>query len=195
MYHESSWEPLPARSVAELTLRFVLTVIVLPLHWAMLLAGFAFFLAIAFVGDLFALIPGFEKGFEKTIDALGDRLQVWPRWFVSWPELRHEGDTAFYGRRADKEVADWTRKATAPHGKNKPVPPSTCEIPVRKYRAVGAGYVLRTAEAQGWALRHDEYSDLPHEIRLRRVPEPQTTDAGSTAASSGDPGQAPSVTA
>ncbi|MFD3484011.1 hypothetical protein [Streptomyces sp. NPDC058665] len=114
--------------------------------------------------------PGAEKGFLKGLGRLGDRVTLWPRWFVSWPELRHESDADFYRARADEAVAKHTTAATTPL-KNGGVPPWTCVIPVRKYRAVGAGYVLRTAEARGWALRHDEWSDLPDELRLRRVPE------------------------
>ncbi|MGW6511550.1 hypothetical protein ACWGCP_29190 [Streptomyces niveus] len=49
-------------------------------------------------------------------------------------------------------------------------------IPIGKYRAVGAGYALRAAEAQGWALRHDGWSDLPNELKLRRVPEEPAPD-------------------
>ncbi|WP_328402174.1 hypothetical protein OHS70_29100 [Streptomyces sp. NBC_00390] len=168
-YHASSWEPLPVRSVARLWLLFLLTVVLLPLHWVLVLGGTLLLLAFGLVGEVLSIIPGFEKGFLKAVDKVGDRVQLWPRWFVSWPELRHEGDADFYARRADKAVADLTTRATAPVGRAAPV--STCEIPVRKYRAVGAGHVLRVAETQGWALRHDEWSDLPHVIMLRRVPE------------------------
>lgn len=169
MYPDSCWEPVPARSTANLVARFVLTVVLLPLHWALVLAGLLALLAFSFVGDLLKLIPGAEKGFLRGLDALSDRVKVWPRWFVSWPELRHEGDAEFYRARADEAVAKHTSAATTTRKGR--VPPWTCEIPVRKYRAVGAGYVLRTAESRGWALRHDEHSDLPNEIRLRRVPE------------------------
>jgi len=178
MYHESAWEPLPVRGTAKLVTRFVLTVVVLPLHWALVLVGTVLILAFSLVGDLLSLIPGAEKGFLKGIDKLGDRVQLWPRWFVSWPELRHEGDADFYRERADKAVDKWTRVATEP--RKSAVPPWTCEIPVRNYRAVGAGYLLATAEAQGWALRHDEYSNLPYEIRLRRVPEDPGREPGPT---------------
>ncbi|MEV0777767.1 hypothetical protein ACIBLA_29610 [Streptomyces sp. NPDC050433] len=173
-YPDSCWEPVPSRSTASLVARFVLTVLLLPLHWALVLVGTVTLLAFSLVADVLSLIPGAEKGFLKGIDRLGDRVQLWPRWFVSWPELRHEGDAAFYRVRADEAVAERTRAATT--ARKGVVPPWTCVIPIRKYRAVGAGYVLRAAEAQGWALRHDEWSDLPNEIRLRRVPEEPVPD-------------------
>lgn len=78
-------------------------------------------------------------------------------------------------------MADRTRRATAPHGENNAGPPSTCGTPLRTYRAVGAGHVLRTLVAQGWALRH-KHSELPREIRPRRVPEPRAMAAESAAA-------------
>ncbi|MEW1791251.1 MULTISPECIES: hypothetical protein [Streptomyces] len=174
MYPESCWEPVPARSTANLAVRFVLTVVVLPLHWAFVLVGTVALLAFSLVGDLLTLIPGAAKGFLNGIDRLGDRVELWPRWFVSWPELRHEGDADFYRARCDDAVTRHTRAATTV--REGVVPPWTCAIPIRKYRAVGAGYALRTAEAQGWALRHDQWSDLPNELKLRRVPEEPAPD-------------------
>ncbi|MEW2084333.1 hypothetical protein [Streptomyces sp. NPDC005283] len=88
-------------------------------------------------------------------------------------------------------MADRTRGAPRRNGENNAGPPSTCGTPPRKYRAVGAGHVLRTPVAQGWAPRPDEHSELPRETRPRRVPEPRATAAESAAASSGGPGQAP----
>ncbi|WP_405794518.1 hypothetical protein [Streptomyces sp. NBC_01506] len=126
--------------------RFVLTVILLPPHWVLVLVGTVVLLAFGLVADLLRYGPGGS---------------------CRGPSCGTGGDAEFYRARAHEALAKQTRAAAST--RNGPVPPWNCAIPVRKYRAVGAGYVLRIAEEQGWALRQDRYSDLPHELRLRYV--------------------------
>ncbi|MFD5663864.1 hypothetical protein ACFWIK_02975 [Streptomyces anthocyanicus] len=82
---------------------------------------------------------------------------------MTWPELRHEGDTAHYRARVDKVVGNWTERASAPREPKKARPPVECEIPRRVYRGVGGRYVAEVALAQGWELRP---TDVRKEVRL-----------------------------
>ncbi|MDO0910698.1 hypothetical protein QQM39_07495 [Streptomyces sp. DT2A-34] len=52
-------------------------------------------------------------------------LMWWPRWFMTLPELRHEGDVAFYRARVEAKPAKWSVKWKPPQA----------ELPVRTYRA------------------------------------------------------------
>ncbi|MFD7506171.1 hypothetical protein [Streptomyces sp. NPDC059850] len=171
MHHDDSWGPLPPRPPATLWLRFALSVLILPLWWLLLAVLFVVLLAFALVADIFALVPGFEKGFGKGIDRSRRALELWPAWCVTWPELRHEGDTDHYRARADGKVAGLTDKQLAAREAGKPPPPGPYDVPVRDYRAVGAGYVVETARARGWDLSHDLPSDPARIVRLRRLPE------------------------
>ncbi|MCD9593066.1 hypothetical protein [Streptomyces sp. 8ZJF_21] len=170
MHHDDSWGPLPSRPAFSLLIRFVLTVLLLPLWWALLMVLFLCFIAFALVAEIFTIIPGFEKGFLSLIDKFGDNVAVWPAWCVTLPELRHEGDAAFYRARVDQRIASWTSKELAAQKAKKAPPPGPHDIPVRAYRGVGAGYVVEAARAQGWELSHDHPSDPLHMVRLRRLP-------------------------
>ncbi|MEV6757919.1 hypothetical protein [Streptomyces sp. NPDC051214] len=102
----------------------------------------------------------------KKLNALSDRMLGrlrLPGWCVTWPEMRHEGDTAYHRARVDEAVGRWTARASAPHEPNKPLRPVECEIPWSVYRGVGAHYVVETATAQGWELRP---SDPRTSVRL-----------------------------
>ncbi|MEU0811302.1 hypothetical protein [Streptomyces sp. NPDC005970] len=167
---DDAWGPLPARPLALLVPVFLLTVLVLPVWWVLLVAGFLVFLAVALVGEVLALIPGFEKGFSSLIDWAGDRVAVWPRWCVTLPELLHEGDADFYRARVDKKLAEWTRKEAEAHAAKKPPPPGPYDVGLRCFRGVGAGYVVRAARELGWELSHDRHSDPASTVRLRRLP-------------------------
>ncbi|ATL82020.1 membrane protein [Streptomyces malaysiensis subsp. malaysiensis] len=170
VHHDDSWGPLPPRPAFSLLIRFVLTVLLLPLWWALLVVLFLCFIAFALVAEIFTIIPGFEKGFLSLIDKFGDNVAVWPVWCVTLPELRHEGDAAFYRARVDQRIASWTSKELAAQKAKKAPPPGPHDIPVRAYRGVGAGYVVEAARAQGWELSHDHPSDPLHMVRLRRLP-------------------------
>ncbi|WP_234365159.1 hypothetical protein [Streptomyces sp. RTd22] len=171
MYHDDSWGPLPPRSATPLVFRFVLSVLILPLWWLLLAVLFLVFLAFALVADIFTLIPGFEKGFGKVMDRFHAAVALWPAWSVTWPELRHEGDADYYRARADGKVAGLTTAQLTAREAGKAPPPGPYDIPVRDYRAVGAGHVLEVARGHGWDLSHDLPSDPARIVRLRRLPE------------------------
>ncbi|MFI0820009.1 hypothetical protein ACH4TX_29375 [Streptomyces sp. NPDC021098] len=143
----------------------------LPLWWLLLAVLLLGLLAFALVAEILTVIPGFEKGFDRTMSRFVDWVPVWPAWCVTWPELRHEGDADYYRARAEKKVAGLTRRQLAAREARKPPPPGPYDVPVRHYRAVGAGYVVGMARAQGWDLSHDLPSDPARIIRLRRLPE------------------------
>ncbi|MGA6153166.1 hypothetical protein ACPEIC_07510 [Stenotrophomonas sp. NPDC087984] len=170
MHHDASWGPLPSRSAFWLLIRFVLTVLLLPLWWALIVVIFLGFIAFGIVAEILTVIPGFEKGFLGLIDKFGDNVAVWPAWCVTLPELRHEGDVAFYRARVDKRIAVWTSKELAAQKAKKAPPPGPHDVAVREYRGVGAGYVVEAARARGWELSHDRPSDPLRVVRLRRLP-------------------------
>ncbi|MEU1667751.1 hypothetical protein ABZ547_30100 [Streptomyces sparsogenes] len=170
MYRDESWGPLPARPMALLVPLFLLTVVVLPVWWLLLLAVFLVFLGVAVVGEVLSLVPGFEKGFFKLIDWFGDRVEIWPRWCVTLPELLHEGDAAFYRARVDKKLGAWTRKEEEARAARKAPPPGPHDIPLRDFRGVGAGHVVQAARELGWELSHDRPTDPERVVRLRRLP-------------------------
>ncbi|WP_239590219.1 hypothetical protein [Streptomyces aureoverticillatus] len=157
------WRPEPARSTARLWLRFVFTVLLLPLWWLLLLMLMAATLVVAMFAEILTIIPGFERGAERAMDATLGKISVWPRWTVTWPELRHEGDAGFYRARTDAYLDKWTKQASAPKAPKKAGPPAECEVPLRKYRGAGGAYVIEAATARGWELRP---SDPAEEIRL-----------------------------
>ncbi|MGA4842792.1 hypothetical protein [Streptomyces sp. G45] len=156
------WHAEPVRPAARLVPLFLLTLVVLSLWWALLLALFAVLIVVAMFAEIFTVIPGFERGAERVMDAVIGRIAIWPRWTVTWPELRHEGDTAFYGARVDACLDRWTKRAAAPRKKGTS-PTTECEVPLRTYRGVGGRYVVEAAAARGWELRP---SDPREEIRL-----------------------------
>ncbi|MEU4894385.1 hypothetical protein AB0B12_27145 [Streptomyces sp. NPDC044780] len=166
------WGPLPPRPAFSLLIRFVLTVLLLPVWWVLVVVIFLAFIAAALVGEILTVIPGFERGFLRLMDAFGDKVAVWPAWCVTLPELRHEGDAAFYRARVDHRIATWTNKELAAQKARKAPPPGPHDITVREYRGVGAGYVVQAARAQGWELSHDRPSDPLRVVRLRRLPVP-----------------------
>ncbi|MEU5640324.1 hypothetical protein [Streptomyces milbemycinicus] len=165
-----AWGPLPSRSRALLVPLFLLTVVVLPVWWVLLLAVFLVFLAFAIVGEVLSLVPGFERGFLQLMDSFGGRVEIWPRWCVTLPELLHEGDAGFYRARVDKKLGAWTRKEEAAQAARKAPPPGPYDVPLRDFRGVGAGYVVQAARGLGWELSHDRHSDPERVVRLRRLP-------------------------
>ncbi|MEV6133321.1 hypothetical protein AB0M05_42085 [Streptomyces violaceusniger] len=170
VHHDAPWGPLAPRSAFWLLIRFVLTVLLLPLWWALIVVIFLGFIAFGIVAELLTVIPGFEKGFLGLIDKFGDSVAVWPAWCVTLPELRHEGDAAYYRARVDKRIAVWTSKELAAQKAKKAPPPGPHDVAVREYRGVGAGYVIEAARARGWELSHDRPSDPLRVVRLRRLP-------------------------
>ncbi|MFI0778489.1 hypothetical protein [Streptomyces sp. NPDC021212] len=171
MHHDDSWGPPPPRPAFALWLRFGLSMLFLPLWWLLLAVIALAVIAFSIVGEILTVIPGFEKGFLKTMDWFMDRVPVWPAWCVTWPELRHEGDADYYRARAQGKVAGLTRKQLAAREAGKAPPPGPYDIPVRDYRAAGAGHVVDVARSQGWELSHDRPSDPARIVRLRRLPE------------------------
>ncbi|WP_245699878.1 hypothetical protein [Streptomyces roseifaciens] len=157
------WHAEPVRPRRQLVLRFLATVVVLPLWWLLLLVAFVVVFVISLFAEIFTVIPGFERGAERVMDAALSKIVVWPSWAVTWPELRHEGDTDFYRARVDAYLDTRTKRASAAQGEKKAKPSVECEVPLRKYRGVGGAYVIEAAQLRGWELRP---SDPKDEIRL-----------------------------
>ncbi|MFC5144817.1 hypothetical protein [Streptomyces aureoversilis] len=158
------WHAEPVRPRRQLVLRFLATVVVLPLWWLLLLAAFVVAFVIALFAEILTVIPAFERGAERVMDAVLSKIVVWPRWAVTWPELRHEGDSNFYRARVDACLDTRTKRASAARDEKNAIPPVECEVPLRKYRGVGGGYVIEAARLRGWQVMP---SDPKDEIRLR----------------------------
>ncbi|MGW6903575.1 hypothetical protein [Streptomyces sp. NPDC054940] len=157
MHRDPSWEPLPVRGTTRLTCQFLLTMVYAPVHWLLCLALFLVLLAFGFVIELLSLIPGVEKGYLKLMDSVFRVIPIWPRWFVTLPELGHEGDAAFYQARLEAKL---TKFSADPNQRD-------MDIPVRKYRAVGAGHAAQRSGEYGWTLQ--EVRQRPStELRLVR---------------------------
>ncbi|WP_327357087.1 hypothetical protein [Streptomyces sp. NBC_01304] len=163
MYRDPSWDPLPVRGPGRLWLQFLLTTVYAPVHWALFTVLLLAVVALGFVLELISWIPGVEAGLMKLIDLLFKVCPPWPRWFVTLPELRHEGDTAFYRARVDHRL---TASKQAADPKTREI-----DVPLRKYRAVGAGYVAHAAAAHGWELHPDTPYDIRREVKLLRPPQ------------------------
>ncbi|CAM5480158.1 hypothetical protein STENM223S_01373 [Streptomyces tendae] len=89
---------------------------------------------------------------------------------MTWPELRHEGDTAYYRARVEKVVGRWTERASAPHEPGKARPPVECDIPRRDYRGVGGRYVAEVALAQGVGAAAHGRAQASAAVVVRRLP-------------------------
>ncbi|MFF9893954.1 hypothetical protein [Streptomyces longispororuber] len=173
------WGAEPVRPTWQLVLRFLVTVIVLPVWWVLLFCLAAVLVVVAMFAEILTVIPGFERGFERVLDAAIGRVAVWPRWTVTWPELRHEGDAAFYRARVDAYLDTWTRRASARRKSGAPSTVRTCEVPLRKYRGVGGGYVVAAATPRGWRpLPSDPAKEICLEWWATPAPEGAGTVAG-----------------
>ncbi|KKD08499.1 membrane protein [Streptomyces sp. WM6386] len=162
--NHAAWAPERVRPKGQLVLRFILTVLYTPVQFLMWLVALVIFLAVSLVTEIITVFStSFEQGLFKAGDRVLDPLAKWPSWCVSWPELRHEGDTAYYRARVEKAVGRWTKRASVPRDPKKPRPPVECAIPLRDYRGVGGAYVAQVAVAQGWELRP---TDVRKEVRL-----------------------------
>ncbi|RZB20589.1 hypothetical protein StrepF001_05695 [Streptomyces sp. F001] len=161
----ATWGPKPVRPRWQLVLRFIATVVCFPVLCVVGLATFVLFIALAFLTELIAMFSSrYERGFGEVMESALDRVVGLGSWFVTWPQLRHEGDTEYYRAKVDKVVADWTARASAPPEPDKAEPPVECEIALSVYRGVGGRYLTEVALAQGWELRP---SDVRKEVRLR----------------------------
>ncbi|GHC14984.1 hypothetical protein GCM10010348_43530 [Streptomyces anthocyanicus] len=160
----ATWGPEPVRPRWSLALKFVATLLFFPLLCAFWLAVAAVLFVVGLFADgIAAVSEGFGRGYMRFVDdVLGGTARL-GSWCVTWPELRHEGDTAHYRARVDKVVGNWTERASAPREPKKARPPVECEIPRRVYRGVGGRYVAEVALAQGWELRP---TDVRKEVRL-----------------------------
>ncbi|MEV0322147.1 hypothetical protein ACIBKX_00190 [Streptomyces sp. NPDC050658] len=157
------WVAWPVRPRWQLVLGFVAMLLCVPLWCALAVVVLAGFIAVLFLAEIVeAASSSGGQRLTALADRMLDRLKP-PAWCVTWPELRHEGDTDYYRARVDKVLGRWTARASAPSEPKKPRPPVECEISWRDYRGVGGDYVVRTATAQGWELR----PSLPEEsVRL-----------------------------
>ncbi|MBZ9640455.1 hypothetical protein [Streptomyces sp. PSKA30] len=160
----ANWGPEPVRPRWQLTLRFIATVVCFPVLCVVGLATFVFFLAFGLLTEVVAMFSErYERGVLDAMESALNRIAALGSWMVTWPQLRHEGDTEYYRAQVDKVVADWTARASAPPEPNKAKPPVECEIPLSVYRGVGARYAAEVALAQGWELRP---TDVRKEVRL-----------------------------
>ncbi|MFG3246079.1 hypothetical protein [Streptomyces sp. NPDC048187] len=160
----ATWLPEPARPRWTLALRFVATLLFFPLLCAFWLAVAAVLFVVGLFADAIAAVSeSFGRGYMRFMDDVLDDIARLGRWCVTWPELRHEGDAAYYRARVEKVVGRWTERACAPPEPKKARPPVECEISRRDYRGVGGRYVAEVALAQGWELRP---TDVRKEVRL-----------------------------
>jgi hypothetical protein len=160
----AGWMPEPVRPRGQLVLLFIASVLFFPVLCVVWLAAFAALLAVGLLTEVIAAVSDrYERGFQKLMDRVLDPIAARASWCVTWPELRHEGDTEYYRARVDKVLARWTARASAPRRPNKVAPPVECAIPLRDYRGVGGSYVAEAALAQGWELRP---TDVRKEVRL-----------------------------
>ncbi|MEU9914690.1 hypothetical protein [Streptomyces sp. NPDC051001] len=150
----ATWTPEPVRSRGVLALRFIGTVLFLPVLYVLWLAAVVVLVVVGTFTEAIASI---------STDRVIERSRRLPSWCVSWPELRHEGDSAYYRARVDTVVAGWTARASSPRTPKKTPPPVECAIPLRDYRAAGGQYVAQVALGQGWELRP---TDVRKEVRL-----------------------------
>lgn len=141
--HTLTAPPAP-RPTPVLVARHVATVLYFPLHVVVIFAVFAAYLAFTLCCELLSWIPKVETAWGKLSNRFLDALPLWPRWFVSYPELRHEGDAAFYRARLERTLGRWQRGA----GGN--LDNKTHTLHVHKYRALSADEALRTAAARGF---------------------------------------------
>ncbi|MEU0999166.1 hypothetical protein [Streptomyces tibetensis] len=160
----ATWTARPVRPQWQLALRFAGSVVWFPVVCVLWAAVLAVFLVVGMFAEVVTAFSNtLERGYLKAMGWTLDRIWSTASWCVSWPELRHEGDVAYYKARVDKAVAKWTARASAPVVPKKPKPPVECAIPLRKYRGVGGWYVAEVALAQGWELRP---TDERKEVRL-----------------------------
>lgn len=151
-----SWVAWPVRPRWQLALGFIASLAYVPLWCVLAVVVVAGVLVVLL---LMQIVEAVSSSAEKKLDGLSDRmlerLRV-PDWCVTWPELRHEGDTAYYRARVDTFLDRWTALASAPPEPKKQRPPVECRLPWRNYRGVGGDYVVTAAAARGWELRPSE---------------------------------------
>ncbi|MFI7015087.1 hypothetical protein [Streptomyces sp. NPDC050164] len=160
----STWSAEPVRARWQLALRFVGSIVWFPVVCVLWVAVMIpLFVVGMFADGIAAVSNSFERAYMNFFDTTLGRVARLASWCVTWPELRHEGDTDYYKARVDKAVGNWTARASAPIEPKKARPPVECEIPLRDYRGVGGWYVAEVALAQGWELRP---TDVGKEVRL-----------------------------
>ncbi|MEU6178261.1 hypothetical protein [Streptomyces coeruleorubidus] len=160
----SAWTAEPVRPRWQLALRFAGSILWYPVVcvlWVVVAA--ALFVVGLFADAVAAVSDRFERACMSFFDTMPGRVARLASWCVTWPELRHEGDTAYHKARVDRVVGNWTARASAPSEPTKARPAVECEIPLRDYRGVGGWYVAEVALAQGWELRP---TDVRKEVRL-----------------------------
>ncbi|MBE8473263.1 hypothetical protein [Streptomyces justiciae] len=159
----ATWTAEPVRPRGLLTARFIATVLVMPVLWVFWLAVILVTFAVGMVTEVIVVFStSYENGLFNLLDRATARMRL-PSWGVTWPELIHEGDTAYYKARVEREVRNWTTQAQFPRDPKKFRRVMECEIPMRHYRGIGGWYVAQVALAQGWELRP---TDVRKEVRL-----------------------------
>lgn len=165
MYEDPrTWAPEPVRPKRQLVLRFLATVLYLPVLVVVAVVSVAVMFVVLLVGEVIgAFSSTVERGADRSADRVRGAAMRFPAWCVTWRELRHEGDTEHYRARVDGTLARWTEAASRPVEPKKPRPPVECAVPLRDYRGVGGRYVAEAATAQGWEVRP---SDVSESVRL-----------------------------
>ncbi|MFD3840588.1 hypothetical protein ACFWWC_30670 [Streptomyces sp. NPDC058642] len=159
----ATWTPEPVRPRGLLSVRFIATVLLLPVLWVFWTVVILVTIAVGMVTEVIVMLSNsYENGLFKLLDRALARMRL-PSWGVTWPELRHEGDTAYYRARVEKVVGNWTAMALAPRDLKKHRRLVECEIPLRDYRGAGGRYVAEVALSQGWELRP---TDVRKKVRL-----------------------------
>ncbi|GAB2876425.1 hypothetical protein [Streptomyces mayteni] len=169
-YDEPAWGPLPVRSGALRWLVLLpLTLLLLPLWWVVwFLLAFCLYGVAMVVQLVVYVLPRFEDGAVRVLDATLGRMPFLPRWCVTPVALVREGDSAFYRARVDRLVERKTRLAGAPHG----FAHRDLELGVHYFRGAGAGYVIRVASERGWNLHPVLRSHPRRRLRLRHSGRP-----------------------
>ncbi|NUU22564.1 MAG: hypothetical protein HOV68_13775 [Streptomycetaceae bacterium] len=160
--------PPAPRSFPTLVARHVATVLFFPVHVVLIVVFFVFYLAFALVGELLSWLPGVEDAWEKAAGRMMDALPLWPRWFVSFPELRHEGDAAFYRARVERRLRQWQSGKGMGRSQNG----KTYVLAVHKYRALSPHEALQMAAHYGF---HPYGPDAVLPTRRLRLHRPDAT--------------------
>lgn len=150
------WDPVPHRSRTGLIVRHICTVIYFPVHVVLCLAVFAVLLAIGLVGEVLWFL---EKPLDRLMDRALDPLPVRPRWWVTWSELRHEGDPDFHRARVEKLLT--AKKPTT----------TTALLRFHYYRGIGARGALDIAARHGWQPDPEKRPRPLRQLDLVRLPQ------------------------
>ncbi|MEU6673990.1 hypothetical protein [Streptomyces sp. NPDC046925] len=167
-YDDPAWGPLPVRPAVLRWLLLPLTVLFLPLWWAMWILLAVCFLGIAGVVQLVVyVVPRAENGAVRVLDATLGQIPFIPLWCVTPVALVREGDSAYYRARVARRIEKQTQRAdTSPLQRD-------LDLGAHYFRGAGAGYVLQVASEQGWNAHPVLRSHPRRRLRLRHNGRPR----------------------